>query len=215
MIKTITSNSDLAITGDNLFGAVEFVFKGRKKSNLLAIVADESNDNIKVYFRDKEKGGYPNTAGVKTPEVITLQTSPGLADSAAVELIDAINGLPKNSGSIKAANGTESLMYGVDGVEIPTFTITNTDVAITGTAADDFTFTLASATIGCTFSAVLTMDDDSHTFTKTGTIATATYAINFDSTSFSAGAATLVVTLTNPNQPDSTREVSKAATITA
>jgi len=213
MIKTITSNSGLGIAGDNLFGAVEFAFKGRKKSNLLAIVADESNDNIKVYFRDKEKGGYQNTAGTKTPEVVTLQTSPGLADLAATELINAINGLPKNSSLVKAANGNEYLLYGVDGVEVPAFTVTNTDTTITATATDDFTFTLADATVGCTFSAVLTMGDDSHTFTKTGTIATATDAIKFDSTDFSAGAATIAITLSIPSQPNSARAVSQAATI--
>lgn len=214
MIKTITSNSGLNITGDNFYGAVEFFSGGRDKFNLLAIVADETNDNIKVYFRDKEKGGFQNTAGTKTPEVITLQTSPGLASSAAEDLINAINGLPKNSSAIKAANGSNSLLYGVDGVDIPAFTITNTDVAITGTAEDDFTFTLASATVGCNFSATLSMDDESHSFTKTGAIVTTTDTIKFDSTDFSAGAATIEITLTNPNQPSVTRVVSQAATIT-
>lgn len=213
MIKTITSNSGLNITGDNFYGAVEFFFRGRDKFSLLAIVADETNDNIKVYFRDKEKGGFQNTAGTKTPEVITLQTSPGLASSAAEDLINAINGLSKNSSVIKAANASNSLLYGVDGVEIPAFTITNTDVTITGTATDDFTFTLASATQGCDFSATLSMDDESHEFTVTGTDVTATEAINFDSTDFSAGDATISVTLTNPNQPSVTRVVSQAAQI--
>ena len=59
------------------------------------------------------------------------------------------------------------------------------------------------------------MDDDSHTFTKTGTNITSTEAIKFDSTDFSAGAATIEITLTNPNQPGVTRVVSKAATITS
>ena len=57
------------------------------------------------------------------------------------------------------------------------------------------------------------MDNESHEFTVTGTDVTATEAITFDSTSFSAGAATIAITLTNPNQPSSTRVVSQAVTI--
>lgn len=218
MIKTITSNSDLAITGDNLFGAVEFVFKGRKKSNLLAIVADESNDNIKIYFRDKEKGGYQNTAGTKTPEVITLRTGSGLADSAAAELIDAINGLPKNSGAIKAANGNEYLLYGVNGVAIPTFTFSSTAVSVAAPVGP----TLASATVGANFTYTITKDADADvSLTKTGVIATATDALTFTDAEIAAegfvatDVCTITVSLSVPSQPNSVTTVTASATLTA
>jgi len=204
MIKTLFASSGLStkLTSEEIF----FIADAAKNNSLLGIKIDETNDELKIYFKDNG-----NTAA---NEVLTIDTVDGEAATAAEDIINALNGILKNSQVVKATEGANHV-NGVNGVQVPAFTIANTDVAISATATDDFTFTLASATVGCTFSAVLTMDDDSHTFTKTGTIATASDTIKFDSTSFSAGAATLVVTLTNPNQPDVTRVVSKAATITS
>lgn len=203
MLRTIFAKSGLstALTSEQLY----LVADAAKGGSLLGIKVDETADEIKIYFKDNG-----NTAA---NEVLTLDIVDGKGATAAEEIIAAINGLAKNAQVAKISDNTHSV-EGVNGIQIPVFTITNTDVAISATAEDDFTFTLGSATVGCTFSAVLTMDDESHTFTKTGTIATASDTIQFDSTSFSAGAATLVVTLTNPNQPNVTRVVSKAATIT-
>ena len=204
MINTLFASSGLStkLTSEEVF----FIADAAKNNRLLGIKADDTNDELKIYFKDSG-----NTAA---NEVLTLDTVDGKAETAVEDIIDALNAILKNSQVVKATEGLNSV-DGVNGVQMPAFTVTNTDVAISATATDDFTFTLGSATIGCTFSAVLTMDDDSHTFTKTGTIATATDAITFDSTDFSAGNATIAVTLTNPNQPDVTRVVSQAATITS
>lgn len=204
MLRTIFAKSGLstALTSEQLY----LVADAAKGGSLLGIKVDETADEIKIYFKDNG-----NTAA---NEVLTLDIVDGKGATAAEEIIAAINGLAKNAQVAKISDNTHSV-EGVNGIQIPAFTITNTDVTITATAEDDFTFTLGSATVGCTFSAVLTMDDESHTFTKTGTIATASDAIKFDSTDFSAGNATLVVTLTSPNQSNVTRVVSKAATILA
>jgi hypothetical protein len=202
MIKTLISNSALGLTSDNIYYRIK-----AGKNGLLAMVEDTTANTLTLHFRQKD-----NTKDGS--ETMVLQCESGKTALAAADVASVINGLPKNAQVGNLSKGGSSI-EGVSGVAIPAFTIANTDIAITGTATDDFTFTLSSATAGCTFSAVLTMDDDSHTFTKTGTIATATDTIVFDSTSFSAGAATLVVTLTNPNQPGVTRVVSKAATITS
>lgn len=202
MIKTLISNSALGLTSDNLYYRIK-----AGKNGLLAMVEDTTANTLTLHFREKD-----NTKDGS--ETMVLQCESGKTALAAADVVSAINGLPKNAQVVNLSEGGSSI-EGVSGVAIPAFTITNTDIAITGTATDDFTFTFASATEGCTFSAVLTMDDDSHTFTKTGTIAQANDTIVFDSTSFSAGNATLVVTLTNPNQSDVTRVVSKAAGITS
>ena len=204
MIKTLFASSGLStkLTSEEIF----FIADAAKNKSLLGIKIDETNDELKIYFKDNG-----NTAA---NEVLTIDTVDGKAATAAEDIINALNGILKSSQVVEVTEGSDHV-DGANGVQFPAFTITNTDVAITATATEDFTFTLGSATVGCTFSAVLTMDDDSHTFTETGTIATTTDAIKFDSTSFSAGAATLVVTLTNPNQPGVTRVVSKAATITS
>lgn len=191
------------MTEDEIFQ----VLNGR----ITAIKADTTNNQVLVYFKKKDNTGDANAS---TSEVINLDVVDGKEDVAAEAIISAINGLAKNS-QIAKISDLENNVGSVKGLEIPAFTITNTDVAITGTAADDFTFTLASAQAGCDFSATLSMDDDSHTFTKTGTNVTATEAIKFDSTDFTAGAATIEITLTNPNQPESTKVVSQAATITS
>ncbi len=169
------------------------------------MVEDTTANTLTLHFRQKD-----NTKDGS--ETMVLQCESGKTALAAADVVSVINGTPKNAQVGNLSEGGSSI-EGVSGVAIPAFTIANTDITISATATDDFTFTLGSATAGCTFSAVLTMDDDSHTFTKTGTIATAEDTIVFDSTSFSAGAATLVVTLTNPNQQDVTRAVSKASTI--
>jgi len=200
MIKTLISNSALGLTSDNIYYRIK-----AGENGLLAMVEDTAANTLTLHFRQKD-----NTKDGS--ETMVLQCESGKTALAAADVVSVINGLPKNAQVGNPSKGGSSI-EGVSGVAIPAFTITNTDVTITATATDDFTFTLGSATIGCTFSAVLTMDDDSHTFTKTGTIATATDAITFDSTDFSAGNATIAVTLTNPNQPDVTRVVSQAAVI--
>lgn len=202
MIKTLFASSGLStkLTSEEIF----FIADAAKNKSLLGIKIDETNDELKIYFKDNG-----NTAA---NEVLTIDTVDGKAATAAEDIINALNGLLKSSQVVEVTEGSDHV-DGANGVQFPAFTITNTDVTITATATEDFTFTLGSATIGCTFSAVLTMDDDSHTFTETGTIATATDAIKFDSTDFSAGASTIAITLTNPNQPGVTRVVSQAATI--
>lgn len=202
MIKTLFSSSGFStkLTSEEIF----FIADAAKNNSLLGIKTDETNDELKIYFKDNG-----NTAA---NEVLTIDTVNGEAATAAEDIINALNGILKNSQVVKPTEGTNHV-NGANGVQFPAFTITNSDVTISATATDDFTFTLASATIGCTFSAVLSMDDDSHTFTKTGTIATPTDAITFDSTDFSAGNATIAVTLTNPKQPGVTRAVSQAAVI--
>jgi hypothetical protein len=202
MIKTLFSSSGFStkLTSEEIF----FIADAAKNNSLLGIKTDETNDELKIYFKDNG-----NTAA---NEVLTIDTVNGKAATAAEDIINALNGILKNSQVVKPTECTTHVT-GANGVQFPAFTITNSDVTISATATDDFTFTLASATIGCTFSAVLSMDDDSHTFTKTGTIATPTDAITFDSTDFSAGNATIAVTLTNPKQPGVTRAVSQAAVI--
>lgn len=204
MTQAIFAKSGLSITGDEIYQ----ILNGR----IRAIQADTSNNQVVVYLEKKDNSGDTNAS---TTEVLTFDADSGNEATAAEDIIKAINGLAKHAQNVKISDIPSRSVNGVNGVQIPVFTIANTDVAISATAEDDFTFTLGSATVGCTFSAVLTMNDDSHTFTETGTIATASDTIQFDSTSFSAGAATLVVTLTNPNQPNVTRVVSKAATITS
>ena len=203
MTQSIFVNSGLSMTEDEIFQ----ILNGR----IRAIKADTTNNQVLVYFEKKDNSGDTNTS---TSEVINLDVTDGKESTAAEAIISALNGLARNSQIAKISDFNNSV-DGVNGLEIPVFTITNTDVAISATATDDFTFTLASAQAGCDFSATLSMDDDSHTFTKTGTNITSTEAIKFDSTDFSAGAATIEITLTNPNQPGVTRVVSKAATITS
>ncbi len=201
MIKTLFASSGLAtkLTSEEIFFIVDAV----KNNSLLGIKIDETNDELKIYFKDNDNAA--------ANEILTIDTIDGKAAIAAEAIIQAINGNLKSSQLAKITEGSGHL-NGINGVQFPAFTVTNSDVAITGTATEDFTFTLASATVGCSFSATLSMDDESHTFTKTGTIATASDTIKFDSTGFSAGAATIAVTLTNQSV---TRVVSQAVTITS
>lgn len=203
-MDTFFSNSGLttSLSTDGIFQVVN----GR----ILGIEADTTNDKVTVYFTKKDNGGLTNAS---TSERIVLDAVSGGAEAGAESLISALNGLQKHRQAVKIGPNRINTVGSIPGVRIPDFTITNTDVAITATATDDFTFTLATATVGCRFSATLTMDDASATFTKTGTIATATDTIKFDSTNFSAGAATIEITLTLPTS-DSNLTVSKAATIT-
>jgi hypothetical protein len=203
MIRTIFSKSGLSITGDEIYQIVN----GR----LRAIQADTTNNQVVVYLEEKDGSGTTNSG---TTERLFFDVGSGSEALAAEDIISMINGLSKNSQIGKISDSTQDYSVAeVTGVKIPVFTIANTDTTITGTATDDFTFTLASATPRCDFSATLSMDDESHEFTVTGTDVTATEAITFDSTDFSAGDATIAITLTNPNQPSSTRVVSQAATI--
>jgi hypothetical protein len=202
-MDTFFSNSGLSLTADQIYQVVNGRIRG--------IQADTTNDKVTVYFTKIDNSGDTN---VSTTERIVLDATSGGATTGAEALISALNGLQKHRQVVQIGPNRINTVGSIPGVRIPDFTITNSDVAITVTATDDFEFTLGSATVGCVFSATLTMDDDSHTFTKTGTIATATDAINFDSTDFSAGAATIAITLTSPTS-DSDLTVSQAATITA
>lgn len=205
MIKTLFAKSGLAtaLTSEQLY----FVTDAANKGALLGIYADETNDQVKLYFKDIDNTGNAN-------EVLTLDSTAGKAATAAEEIIAAINGLAKNAQVVKVTNGNNhENIDGIDGVDIPAFTITNTDISIGGGAVTGFRFTLGSATVGCTFTATLTKDDESATETVTGTIATATDTIDFAVGDFTAGAATITVTLTNPNQPNVTQQTSQAATI--
>ena len=175
-----------------------------------AIQADTTNDKVTLFFTKLDNTGDSNAS---TSERIVLDAVSGGAEAGAESLISALSGLQKHRQAVKIGPNRINTVGSIPGVRIPDFTITNTDVAITATATDDFTFTLATATVGCRFSATLSMNDDSATSTKTGAIATATDAISFDSTDFSAGAATIEITLTLPTS-DSNLTVSKAATIT-
>lgn len=204
-MDTFFSNSGLAtaLTPDQIYQVVN----GR----IRAIEADTTNDKVTVYFTKKNNSGDTNAS---TSERIVLDATSGGATTGAESLISALNGLQKHRQAVKIGPNRINTTGSISGVRIPDFTFANTDVAITGSATEDFTFTLADATVGCQFSATLTMDDASATFTKTGTIATATDTIKFDSTNFSAGAATIAITLTLPTS-DSNLTVSQAATITA
>jgi len=202
MTQAIFAKSGLSITGDEIYQ----ILNGR----IRAIQADTSNNQVVVYLEKKDNSGDTNAS---TTEVLYFDADAGNEATAAEDIISAINGLAKHAQNVKISNIPSRSVNGVNGVQIPAFTIANTDVTITGTAEDDFTFTLASATPECNFSATLSMDDESHSFTKTGAIVTPTDTIKFDSTDFSAGEATIEITLTNPNQPSVTRVVSKDATI--
>jgi len=204
-MDTFFSNSGLAtaLTPDQIYQVVN----GR----IRAIEADTTNDKVTVYFTKKNNSGDTNAS---TSERIVLDATSGGATTGAESLISALNGLQKHRQAVKIGPNRINTVGSIPGVRIPDFTFANTDVAITGSDTEDFTFTLADATVGCQFSATLTMDDASATFTKTGTIATATDTIKFDSTNFSAGAATIAITLTLPTS-DSNLTVSQAATITA
>ena len=204
MTQSIFVNSGLSVTEDEIYQ----ILNGR----IRAIKADTTNEQVVIYLTKKDNTGDTNAS---TSEVLTLAVTDGKEAEAAEDIIKAISlGLLKNSQATRVSEGINST-GDVLGVQISTFTVANTDVAITGTAEDDFTFTLASATAGCDFSATLSMDDESHEFTVTGANVTATEAIKFDSTDFSAGAATIAITLTNPNQPEVSKTVSQAATMTS
>lgn len=205
MTQSIFVNSGLSVTEDEIYQ----ILNGR----IRAIKADTTNEQVVIYFTKKDNTGATNAS---TSEVLTLAVTDGKEAEAAEDIIKAISlGLLKNSQAIKVSEGINST-GDVLGVQIGTFTVANTDVAITGTATDDFTFSTTGATAGSTFSATLSMDDDSHTFTKTGTIVNGPVeTIKFDSTDFSAGAATISITTTNPNQPEVSKTVSQAVTITS
>lgn len=203
-MDTFFSNSGLSLTADQIYQVVNGRIRGIK--------ADTTNDKVTVYFTKIDNSGDTNAS---TTEQIVLDAASDGATAGAEAIISALNGLQKHRQVVQIGPNRINTVGSIPGVRIPDFTITNTDVAITGTAADDFTFTLASATVGCLYTAVLSQGTDPVvTNTKTGTIATATDAIKFDSTDFEAGAATIAITLQSPTS-DSDLTVSQAATITA
>ena len=202
MTQSIFVKSGLSITGDEIFQILN--------NRIRAIQADTANEQVVIYFEKKDNSGATNAS---TSERLFLSVTDGKEAEAAEDIINALSrGLLKNSQVVKPSDVLKKGTRDVLGVQIPAFTITNTDTAISATATDDFTFTLASATVGCTFSATLALGGGGHSATKTGTISTATDTVKFDSTGFSAGSGTIEITLTNPNQNIS-RTVSQAATI--
>lgn len=202
MLRTLLATSGLSVpfTSEQIY----FIADAVKNRSLLGIEVDETNDAIKIYFKDN--------GNTLANEVLTLDIEDGSGETAAEEIIAAINGLLKNAQVAKISDNLHSV-DGVNGIQIPAFTITNSDTTITATATDDFGFSLTSAKNGTNYSATLSMDDDSHSFTKTGTVSNVVESILFDSTDFSAGAATISVTLTTPTQSGVSRTVSQAATI--
>lgn len=202
MLRTLLATSGLSVpfTSEQIY----FIADAVKNRSLLGIEVDETNDAIKIYFKDN--------GNTLANEVLTLDIEDGSGETAAEEIIAAINGLLKNAQVAKISDNLHSV-DGVNGIQIPAFTITNSDTTITATATDDFGFSLTSAKNGTNYSATLSMDNDSHSFTKTGTVSNVVESILFDSTDFSAGAATISVTLTTPTQPGVSRTVSQAATI--
>jgi hypothetical protein len=202
-MDTFFSNSGLAtaLTPDQIYQVVN----GR----IRAIEADTTNDKVTVYFTKKDNDGLTNAS---TSERIVLDAVSGGAEAGAESLISALNGLQKHRQAVKIGPNRINTVGSISGVRIPAFTITNTDESIAGGAVAGFRFTLASATVTCQFSATLSMDDDSATETVTGTIATATDTIDFAVGDFTAGAATIAITLTLPTS-DSNLTVSQAATI--
>mgnify|MGYP005988640781 CR=1 FL=1 len=202
-MDTFFSNSGLAtaLTPDQIYQVVN----GR----IRAIQADTTNDKVTVYFTKKDNSGDTNAS---TSERIVLDAVSGGAIAGAESLISALNGLQKHRQAVKIGPNRINTVGSIPGVRIPDFTITNTDVSIGSGAITGFRFTLGSATVGCAFTATLTMDDDSATETVTGTIATATDTIDFAVGEFTAGDATIAITLTLPTS-DSNLTVSQAATI--
>jgi len=200
-MDTLLSNSGLSLTPDQYYQVVG----GR----IRAIHADTTNDKVTVFFTKKDNSGDTNAS---TTERIVLDATSSGATTGAEALISALNGLQKHRQVVQIGPNRINTVGSIPGVRIPDFTITNTDVSIGGGAVTGFRFTLGSATVGCLFTATLTMDDDSATETVTGTIATATDTIDFAVGDFTAGAATISITLQSPTS-DSDLTVSQAATI--
>jgi hypothetical protein len=202
-MDTLLSNSGLSLTPDQYYQVVG----GR----IRAIHADTTNHKVTVFFTKKDNDGLTNAS---TTERIVLDAVSGGATTGAEALISALNGLQKHRQVVQIGPNRINTVGSISGVRIPDFTITNTDVSVGGGAVTGFRFTLGSATVGCFFTATLTMNDDSATDTVTGTIATATDTIDFAVGDFAAGAATISITLQSPTS-DSDLTVSQAATITA
>ena len=202
-MDTFFSNSGLSLSTDAIYQVVNGSIRG--------IEADTTNDKVTVYFTKKNNDGLTNAS---TTERIVLDAVSGGAVAGAEALISALNGLQKHRQAVKIGPNRINTVGSISGVRIPDFTITNTDVSVGGGAVTGFRFTLGSATVGCAFSATLSKDDASATQTVTGTIATATDTIDFAVGDFTAGAATIAITLQSPTS-DSDLTVSQAATITS
>ena len=200
-MDTFFSNSGLSLTPDQYYQVVGGRIRG--------IEADTTNDKVTVFFTKKNNSGDTNAS---TTERIVLDAVSGGAVAGAESLISALNGLQKHRQAVKIGPNRINTVGSISGVRIPTFTIANTDLSVAGGAVTGFRFTLADATVGCNFTATLTMDDDSATETVTGTISTATDAIDFAVGAFTVGNATITITLQSPTS-DSDLTVSQAAAI--
>ena len=144
MLRTLLATSGLSVpfTSEQIY----FIADAVKNRSLLGIEVDETNDAIKIYFKDN--------GNTLANEVLTLDIEDGSGETAAEEIIAAINGLLKNAQVAKISDNLHSV-DGVNGIQIPAFTITNSDTTITATATDDFGFSLTSAKNGTNYSATL------------------------------------------------------------
>lgn len=177
------------------------------------MVEDTTANTLTLHFREKD-----NTQD--GAETVVLQCESGKTALAAADVVKVINGLPKNSQIGKVSEGGFSI-EGVNGVQIPAFTIASTALALDDAVGP----TLGTATEGCTFSVTIdkTGADPAVTSTATGVIDAASDVLavfpgaDLVTAGFAANdACTITVVLTNPNQPSSTRTVTSGSlTLTA
>lgn len=176
------------------------------------MVEDTSANTLTLHFRQKD-----NTQD--GAETVVLQCESGKTALAAADVVRVINGLPKNSQIGKVSEGGFSI-EGVNGVQIPAFTIASTALALDEPVGP----TLGTATVGCNFSVTITKTADTEvTSTATGVIDAASDVLevfpgaDLVTAGFAASdACTITVVLTNPNQPSSTRTVTSGSlTLTA
>lgn len=207
MIKTLVSNSALGLSSDNIYYRLK-----AGKNGLLAMVEDATADTLTLHFRQKD-----NTQDGS--ETVVLQCESGKTALAAADVARVISGLPKNSQIGKVSEGGSSI-EGVNGVQIPAFTIASTALALDAAVGP----TLGTATVGCTFSVTITKTADTAvTSTATGVIDAASDVLavfpgaDLVTAGFAASdACTITVVLTNPNQPSSSSTVTSGSlTLTA
>ena len=207
MIKTLVSNSALGLSSDNIYYRLK-----AGKNGLLAMVEDATADTLTLHFRQKD-----NTQDGS--ETVVLQCESGKTALAAADVARVISGLPKNSQIGKVSEGGSSI-EGVNGVQIPAFTIASTALALDAAVGP----TLGTATVGCTFSVTITKTADTAvTSTATGVIDAASDVLavfpgaDLVTAGFAASdACTITVVLTNPHQPSSRSTVTSGSlTLTA
>ena len=208
MLRTIFAKSGLstALTSEQLY----LVADAAKGGSLLGIEVDETADEIKLYFKDN--------GNEAANEVLTLDIEDGKGATAAEEIIAAINGLAKNAQVFKVSDEGHSV-EGVNGVQIPDFTIASTAVALDEDAGP----TLGTATVGAEYSVTITKDSDADiSLTVTGVIDAASDVLevfspqDMTTEGFAASdVCTVTVVLTSPNQPSVSKTVTAAATLTA